>query len=214
MENGKLKNLHGGPMYAEDINRIISNIESINEKINEITSNLQNQINNLKTGSISGSSGNTANIVDSIDKGDARKDAVPNPFAVNSFVMSLMPVDIVSDKEFDTGKTLDGKKIYGYYAKTYPFVDENISQYQWIATIPFGSSYNVDSSNNLQTIRLPMQCISEDANQGVYYIEFGGFEIDEANMNYVSKKVEMRVLPVICSMPSSWFNGFIFYTKE
>ena len=48
-----------------------------------------------------GGGGGSVNIFDNTTKGDTRKNVVPNPLAVNAFVMSLIPVDIKSDTEFD-----------------------------------------------------------------------------------------------------------------
>lgn len=175
--------------------------------------NIVNAINETYDKAGQGGGGGSVNIVDNITKGDTRKNVVPNPFAVNAFVMSLIPVDIKSDTEFDTGKTLDGKKIYGYYAVEYPFRNTYISGYAWIATIPFGVS-KTESNGQLSTVRLPMQCVSHNQQDGIYFIEFSGFTIDNENQNYKSTTVEMRVVPVMCNMPSSWFNGFIFYLKD
>lgn len=175
--------------------------------------NIVNAINETYDKAGQGGGGGSVNIVDNITKGDTRKNVVPNPFAVNAFVMSLIPVDIKSDTEFDTGKTLDSKKIYGYYAVEYPFRNTDISGYAWIATIPFGVS-KTESNGQLSTVRLPMQCVSHNQQDGIYFIEFSGFTIDNENQNYKSTTVEMRVVPVTCNTPSSWFNGFIFYLKD
>ena len=122
------------PNYEEAEDEHIMNKKSTTEAINNKTSTLatkselqtelakkQNKLNagtNIEItedNTINATGGGTSiELSQDIETDKLNTEKVPSTKAVYDF-MSWVPKDIISNQEFDTGKTIDGKKIYGIY---------------------------------------------------------------------------------------------------
>lgn len=127
------------------------------------------------------------------DKLDTNK--VPSTKAVYDF-MSWVPKDIITNQEFDTGKTIDGKPIYGMYVNDNAGV--NLSELNLIYATAYNYEY-VDPAH-------------QENNKNLLYIfsnSYRGIGIIKYELPYISGGI------VNSTNPSNLddFIGFVFYTK-
>lgn len=139
--------------------------------------------------------GSSIEISQDIETDKLSTDKVPSTKAVYDF-MSWVPKDIITNQEFNTGKTIDGKPIYGMYVHNNVGVD--LSELNLI----YATAYNYEYVDPLH----------QENNKNLLYIfseNYRGIGIIKYELPYISGGI------VNSSNPSNLNNfiGFVFYTK-
>ena len=113
------------------------------------------------------------------------------PVTIDVDFMSWTPKDIITNQEFDTGKTLDGKPIYGIYIKntSISLADKNIiyataNDYKGLTLHMLNVLEYNDKTKETEIVAME--------------IPIGGGQID-------------NIQPIL---NFNYFVGFVFYTKK
>lgn len=120
---------------------------------------------------------------------------VPSTKAVFDF-MSWVPKDIKTNEEFNTGRTIDGKPIYGMYVNSKQGV--NLSELNLI----YATAYNYEYVDTMH----------QENNKNLLYIftkSYRGIGIIKYELPYISGDI----INSTTASNLDDFLGFIFYTK-
>lgn len=128
------------------------------------------------------------------DKLNANK--VPSTKAVFDF-MSWVPKDIITNQEFNTGRTLDGKPIYGMYVNNKSEV--NLNELNLIYATAYNYQY-VDPRHSPDNRNLLY--IFSRSYRGIGIIKY---ELPYTNGNIINSTTASNL---------DDFVGFVFYTKK
>lgn len=205
------------PNYEEAEDEHIMNKKSTTEAINNKTSTLatKNELqteldkkqNKLTAGTnieitedniINATGGGTSiEISQDVETDKLNTDKVPSTKAVYDF-MSWIPKDIKTNEEFNTGRTIDGKPIYGIY-------------------LPYQTSFN---TNDKDIFYIPVSMAGEFIGlQYEYVLSFSCFSKTNGDEEIKAKSISFGNGTNISNLNMiennfSMFNGFIFYTKK
>ena len=137
--------------------------------------------------------GSSIEISQNIETDKSSTDKVPSTKAVYDF-MSWIPKDIITNQEFNTGKTIDGKRIYGIY------LNDNTNFHTLDKNIIYGTSNFVQYTTSLTQYFINMFGKPNGYKPSIYYCELSdsGGELSEP------REVSQW----------SYFIGFLFYTKK
>lgn len=125
------------------------------------------------------------------DKSNTNK--VPSTKAVYDF-MSWIPKDIITNQEFDTGKTVDGKKIYGIYlnkSSSFTPTDKNII---------YATTNLIEVNSSLSTLNV------FGYKEGAAIPAILELQVPYEYATGITRPTEMSNF--------YFFIGFIFYTKK
>lgn len=163
----------------------------LNKKQNKLTAGTNIEITEDNT--INATGGSSIEISQDIETDKSSTDKVPSTKAVYDFI-SWIPKDIITNQEFNTGKTIDGKTIYGIYLK------DNNNFHTLDKNIIYATANFVQYTTSLTQFFINMFGQPNVYKPTVYYCELSasGGQLSEPrevdNWNY--------------------FIGFIFYTKN
>lgn len=200
------------PNYEEAEDEHIMNKKSTTEAINnktstlatksELQTELDKKQNKLTAGTnieitedntINATGGSSIEISQDIETDKLSTDKVPSTKAVYDFI-SWIPKDIITNQEFDTGKTIDGKKIYGIYLK------DNSNFHTLDKNIIYATSNFVQYTTSLTQFFINMFGQPNALAPSIYYCELS----DSGGQLSAPREVSQW----------NYFIGFIFYTKK
>lgn len=200
------------PNYEEAEDEHIMNKKSTTEAINNKTSTLatKNELqteldkkqNKLTAGTnieitedniINATGGSSIEISQDIETDKSSTDKVPSTKAVYDFI-SWIPKDIIINQEFNTGKTIDGKPIYGIYLK------DNNNFHTLDKNIIYATANFVQYTTSLNQFFINMFGQPNVYKPTIYYCELS---------NSGGQLSEPREIT-----DWNYFIGFIFYTKN
>lgn len=146
---------------------------------------------------IDGSGSSSIEISQDIETDKLSTDKVPSTKAVFDF-MSWVPKDIVTNEEFNTGRTLDGEPIYGMYVDNKAGVE--LSELNLIYAT--ASNYaHVDPRHS-------------ENNKNFLYIFSKNYAGTRAIIEYQLPYTSGVILDSTFAKDLNRFIGFIFYTKK
>lgn len=140
--------------------------------------------------------GSSIEISQNIETDKSSTDKVPSTKAVYDF-MSWIPKDIITNQEFNTGRTLDGKPIYGMY------VDNKLGVKLTELDLIYATAYNYEY----------VDMHHQENNKNLLYIfskSYKGTGIIKYELPYISG----GIINSTNSSNLDDFTGFIFYTKK
>ena len=201
------------PNYEEAEDEHIMNKKSTTEAINnktstlatksELQTELDKKQNKLTAGTnieitedniINATGGGTSiEISQDIETDKLSTDKVPSTKAVYDF-MSWIPKDIITNQEFNTGKTIDGKKIYGIYLR-------NINNFVTIdKNIIYATSNLIEVNSSLSTLNV-FGCKETSTTPTILELQ-------------VPYEYATGITPPSEMSNFYFFIGFVFYTKK